>query len=182
MSKIGKGKSAEEFGEIFSSKKIKPESLDCKIIMQKTNQINYIGSRDIKSEIRIPDVTSRVRYIADNHEYRDYVNSILKSFTKNQKGLIVDGRDIGTVVFPDSSMKFFLVTSPSIRSIRRRNELQEMGCETSLKEITSKIEKRDHEDRKREVGGLRKAKDVVMIDTSELTLDDVVSRIVSHLK
>lgn len=90
------------------------------------------------------------------------------------KSVIMDGRDIGTVVFPDADYKFFIVASPQIRAERRYKELLEKGEQTTLEQVLSDIQQRDHNDTTREVTPLRKADDAMEIDTSHMTIEEVI--------
>jgi cytidylate kinase len=87
------------------------------------------------------------------------------------KGVVMDGRDIGTVVFPDAELKIFLTATPEVRAMRRYKELIEKGMEASLEEVTQNIEKRDHIDSTREDSPLRQAEDAIELDNSNITVE-----------
>ena len=93
------------------------------------------------------------------------------------KGVVMDGRDIGTVVFPDAELKIFMTASLEVRAERRRLELQEKGTEVDLKEVIENLSNRDHIDSSREDSPLKKAEGAVEIDTSNLTFDEQVNKI-----
>lgn len=158
------------------------EELQCTIVLKDGIQVNMISGTDVGDEIRTQIVTDRIRYVADSQEYRNSVNRLLRSFGE-EASLVVDGRDIGSVVFPESPYKFFLTATPDERARRR---LTEMGVEQInpeiFEEMLSKIHIRDREDENRPIGALKQAEDAILIDTSDLTIKDVVARILMHLQ
>ncbi len=96
-------------------------------------------------------------------------------------GIVAEGRDVGTVVFPNAEAKFFLTASVEVRACRRYEEMVERGIEANLDTIRQDVEERDHRDSTREIAPLRQAPDAVLVDSSDLTADEVVARIVSRV-
>ncbi len=96
--------------------------------------------------------------------------------------MVADGRDMGTVVFPDAELKIFLTASPEERAFRRYNQLKERGISVSLGDLIKELRERDRRDQERSVAPLKPAEDAVMIDTDRLTIDQVVERIVSEME
>ena len=96
-----------------------------------------------------------------------------------QKGVVMDGRDIGTVVFPDAELKIFMTASEQVRAERRYNELQSKGDNTSFAEVLANIQHRDHIDTTRKESPLKKADDAIVIDNTHLTIDQQVEKILS---
>ncbi|QXP83963.1 (d)CMP kinase [Methylococcus sp. ANG] len=94
-------------------------------------------------------------------------------------GLVADGRDMGTVVFPEAPYKVFLTASAEVRALRRYNQLKEKGIDVSLANLTEEIEERDRRDRERQTAPLRAAEDAVVIDSSDLTVDEVIEACLS---
>jgi CMP/dCMP kinase len=92
-------------------------------------------------------------------------------------GLVADGRDMGTVVFPDAGLKIFLTAAPEVRAQRRHNQLNEKGFDVNLAQLSVDISERDTRDRQRTVSPLRPAEDAVVIDTTDLTIDEVINRV-----
>jgi cytidylate kinase len=181
MRRVGVGSSPEQFLEAFSSAP-PPDTLAIEVKLEEGSQSNRIEGMDVGKEIRGPEVTSRIRYIADSIPCRETVNRLLREFAA-QTGLVADGRDMGTEVFPDSPNKFFLEASVQVRARRRYEEMKGQGnFHQTLQEIEATIARRDEEDRNRAVGALRMADDAILIDTSDLSRDDVVSRILAHLQ
>ena len=163
-----------------SAKKIDPITLKCGFKVSGGRQINYIQDKNVSERIRAPEVTKYIRYIADNKICREWVNSALQSLAE-EADLVVDGRDIGSVVFPHTPFKFFLDTDASIRSKRRRDELQKMGHNVSIENIKKEILKRDREDYNRTIGALQKPADAVVIQTETKSPQETVSQMLSHL-
>ena len=94
----------------------------------------------------------------------------------------MDGRDIGTVVMPDADVKIYLTASSEVRATRRVKELQEKGQEANFEEIKKDIEERDHRDMTREISPLKQADDAILVDTSDMTIEQVVEKISSLCK
>ena len=182
MEKLGPGDTATAFGESLSGERPAPASLECRIEMVDGRQTAFLSGQEVGDRIRSREVTERIVTIADDPECRVEVNRILREFA-GQQALVVDGRDIGTVVFPDTPYKFFLDASARVRAERRRGELIQRGLgDAAVDELEAEIERRDEGDRNRTIGALRQAEDAILIDTSELTIEAVVQRILSHLQ
>jgi len=97
-------------------------------------------------------------------------------------GLVADGRDMGTVVFPDASHKVFLTASPQVRAGRRFKQLMEKGIDVNLHDLTKEIEERDKRDRERSEAPLRMADDALFVDSSDLTIEQVIARCLEHTR
>jgi len=182
MKKFGEGETAEEFGE--NVKKMKPEeikSLKVDITLENGLQINRISGMDVGDEIRTPVVTSRIRYIADTPACREEVNRLLREFA-GKTDIVIDGRDIGSAVFPETPYKFFLDASIEIRAERRKNDFIGQGKDLSIDEIASDIRKRDEGDRNRHIGALVCPDDAILIDTSTMTPEDVLGCMMSNMQ
>ena len=106
----------------------------------------------------------------------------LQRRARKQPGLVADGRDMGTVVFPDAQFKVFLTASAEIRAKRRFDQLKSKGFDVNLARLLESIQARDVRDSSREVSPLKAADDALVLDTSELSIDEVVARILSHVK
>lgn len=183
MRQFGAGNSVEEFYEIMQKNRpIQYQGLGCSISVENRTQINRIGKENLGEQIRTMEVTRRIRFIADDTEARREVNRQLRNFARISS-LVVDGRDIGTVVFPETPYKFFLSASPGVRARRRFDELKGKGeTPPALEALESEIEKRDREDENRPEGALRQANDAILIDTSNLEIEDVVTRVLGFLQ
>jgi cytidylate kinase len=130
----------------------------------------YMNGENVEGDIRGMDVSDRVSQVAVIREVREKLVEIQREIGKD-KGIVMDGRDIGTVVFPDAELKIFFTSSPDIRAMRRYKELKGRGEDVSLEEVLKNIRERDYIDSHREYSPLKKAEDAVEIDNSELDLN-----------
>lgn len=141
----------------------------------------YLDSKVVNEEIRTREVSGNVSDVAKIREVRYLMVDVQREIgTRND--VILDGRDIGSYVFPNADYKFFLVATPEERGRRRYKELCEKGFEGTLEEIIKDIEKRDEIDSNREFAPLKKADDAIEIDTTGLGIDEVVETVVSKIK
>ena len=128
-----------------------------------------LNGKDVEDRIRTMEVPSRVSIIAAIDFVREYLVTQQQEMGK-AKGIVMDGRDIGTTVFPDAELKIFVTASPEIRAERRYKELQEKGEKADFDEILANVKERDHIDQTRAVSPLRRADDAILLDNSHLTL------------
>ncbi|WP_339163057.1 (d)CMP kinase [Siminovitchia sp. FSL W7-1587] len=142
-------------------------------------QIVLLDGKDVTKEIREPDVTNNVSIVAAHKLIRDEMVARQKALG-NAGGVVMDGRDIGTNVLPHAELKIFLLASADIRAERRHKENMEKGYPSDLAKIKTNILARDKQDTERKISPLRKAEDAIEIDTSFLSVDEVVSKII-HL-
>jgi len=129
----------------------------------------YLNGINVEDRIRNMEVSSHVSPIATI----DFVRTVMVAQQQEMgksKGIVMDGRDIGTVVFPDAELKIFVTASPEIRAKRRYDELQEKGLKTSFNEILENVKQRDYIDQNRDISPLRKAEDAILLDNSSMTL------------
>lgn len=130
-----------------------------------------LNGKDVEERIRTMEVSSRVSIIAAI----DFVRAALvqqQQAMGADKGIVMDGRDIGTTVFPNAELKIFVTASPEVRAERRYKELQEKGETADYEEILANVKERDHIDQTREVSPLRRADDALLLDNSHLTIDE----------
>jgi len=137
-----------------------------------------IDDVDVTEQIRSPDVTAKARFIASAPKVREGLVRMQREFAAGRRKIVTEGRDQGTVAFADADVKFFLTADPAERARRRQAELQAKGCNESLEQIRKAIEERDGSDRSRAVGPLKPAEDAIVVDTTELTIEQVVARLV----
>ena len=128
-----------------------------------------LNGKDVEDRIRTMEVSSRVSIIAAIDFVREYLVTQQQEMGK-AKGIVMDGRDIGTTVFPDAELKIFVTASPEIRAERRYKELQEKGEKADFDEILANVKERDHINQTRAVSPLRRADDAILLDNSHLTL------------
>ena len=131
---------------------------------------------DVSEAIRTPENSIRTSQVSAMPEVRAFLMDMQREQAKRHN-VVMDGRDIGTVVLPDASLKVFLTASAECRAQRRNQELKEKGIETSFDEVLRDIEKRDWNDTHREAAPLCRAADAVLVDTSGLTLDESIEAV-----
>ena len=131
----------------------------------------YIGDRCIEKEIRSLEVAGKVSPIATVAEVRNFVDRKLREFGKNGR-IVMDGRDIGTTVFPDAELKIFMTADPMVRAQRRADEMKAKGMEADIQEVLKNLQERDYIDSHREVSPLSKAEDAIVLDNSDMTMED----------
>ena len=130
----------------------------------------YIGDRCIEQEVRSMMVASKVSPIATVAEVRDFVDRKLREFGK-AKRVVMDGRDIGTTVFPDAELKIFMTADPLVRAERRADEMRAKGLEVNIEEVLANLQERDYIDSHREVSPLSKADDAIVLDNSYMNME-----------
>lgn len=142
------------------------------------DQLNvYLDGEDVTTAIRTPEVTNSVRYIARAKPVRAHMVSLQRKMGDNG-GVVLEGRDIGTVVFPDADKKFYLDASFDVRVRRRYKELKETGADINEEDVSADLKRRDDSDINRSIGPLKKADDAIFVNTSDLTIDGVVDKII----
>jgi len=141
----------------------------------------YLDGKDVSDKIRMPVVDKNISVIVSYPEVRSVMVNLQRILSKNTD-FVVEGRDITTVVFPNAKFKFYLDANPDVRAKRRFKELEEKGIKIDFKELEKDLHKRDDADRNRKVGALTISVDAVVIDTSDLTIDGVVQKMLSYIK
>lgn len=131
----------------------------------------YLNNIKVEDRIRTMEVSERVSIVAALDFVRSEMVAQQQAFGK-EKGVVMDGRDIGTTVFPDAELKIFLTASPEIRAQRRFDELKAKGQEASFEEILENVKERDYLDQHREVSPLVQAEDAILLDNSNLTIEE----------
>ena len=147
------------------------------------NLVVRLNKEDVSTLIRKPEVTSHVSAVSALPQVRNHMVAIQRKIAKNQD-CVIEGRDIGTIVFPKADVKFFLVADDIIRARRRQLDLKEIGEERTIDELVEEICRRDRFDSERSHSPLKKADDAVEVDTSQLTIDEqvdfMVNRVMNH--
>jgi len=136
----------------------------------------FLDGRDVSAEIRRPDASHASSVVATIPEVREAVVEKLREMAR-AGGVVMDGRDIGTKVFPDAQVKIFLDASLDVRARRRWEEERERGRNVTVEQIRAELEERDRRDREREATPLVKAPDAIFMDTSDMPLDRVIERV-----
>jgi CMP/dCMP kinase len=155
-------------------------SIDLKFI----NGITHVSvdGNDITDQIRLPEINLNVSDISTIEEVRKILVEKQRKLARENRGVVMEGRDIGTVVFPDANVKIFLVASIKERTRRRAKEYEEKGVTITLEEVKANLEQRDKIDSTREVSPLTKAPDAIEVDTSNVTIQQQVDIILEHVK
>ena len=148
--------------------------------MKKDVQTVYVDGKDVTKAIRTPELTKNVVYVAREPKIR--AEMVRKQRILGRKeGAVMDGRDIGTVVFPKAHFKFYFDAEPRLRARRRYKELLEAGKKVPFKRVLEEIRERDKTDRERKQGALRVAKGAKVIDTTGLTIQATIDKILAFL-
>ena len=129
----------------------------------------FLNGKNVEDEIRTAGVSDYVSQVSEIGQVREKMVLIQRKYGK-EGGIVMDGRDIGTVVFPDADLKIFMTANPEIRAERRYKELKGKGIDTDFEAVKKNIEKRDHIDSNRKISPLKKAADAIVLDNSNLTV------------
>lgn len=174
------------------SRGIEPESLTDDIAAANLAEMNleylsqgggfaiFINGREVESELRSPEVAAEVSKVAAVPFVRHWLVEKQRALAADEM-LVMEGRDIGTVVFPDAEFKFFVTASPEVRARRRLAQDGEVPAGATVASVARQIAARDRMDSQRTVSPLRRAGDAELIDTSDMTIDEVVDVIVSSV-
>lgn len=141
----------------------------------------FVDGKEITDDIRTPEVTDASSRIATMPEVRQVLVEQQKALGHNEN-VVMEGRDIGTVVFPDTPLKFYLDASSRERARRRKRDLERAGYAVNLDHLEREVIERDRRDMTRDVGPLRKASDAILIDSTNMTIDEVVKTIAGHVE
>ena len=170
-----KGKiNLEELFKRFNEIQLEFKPIDTELVM-------FLNGKDISTEIRTNEISENVSLIALQKEVRDFLLDAQRNMAE-KGGVIMDGRDIGTVILPNADYKFFLTASVEERTKRRFLELQSLGIESDVNTVRENLLSRDKTDSEREVAPLRKAEDAIVIDNSTFSKNETVDLILSYIK
>lgn len=147
----------------------------------KGEQIVLLNGEDVSGEIRTPEASMTASKISAVPSVREYLLDLQRNMAKAHN-VIMDGRDIGTVVLPDAQIKIFLTASPEARAKRRYKELCEKGMNVKYEDVLSDVIQRDYNDTHRDVAPLKPAEDSITVDTTELDFEQSVDKIISVIK
>ena len=150
------------------------------ILYKSANEI-MLNGRLVSTEIRKKDITSSVSAVSAILEVREFLVNIQRKLG-NEIDCVIEGRDIGSVVFPNADFKFFLTADLDVRSMRRKNELKKLGENLSIDEIKASIRRRDRIDSLREFSPLKRSEDSIEIDSTDLTIDEQIEKIIKIIK
>ncbi len=141
----------------------------------------FLNGEDVSEEIRLPAASMAASDVSAIPSVRAFLFDLQRDVAK-KNNCIMDGRDIGTVVLPDAQIKIFLTASPEERAMRRYKELKEKGAKDTYDEVLSDLKIRDYNDSHREIAPLKPAEDSIIVDTTGITLEESVAKIVSIIK
>ncbi len=153
-------------------------TIDIRLVPSENGQLVYVDHQDVTMAIRTSEVTNSVSLVAKQEKVRKEMVKRQQEFAK-EGGVVMDGRDIGTHVLPHAEVKIFLLASVEERAKRRHEENIQKGFPSNLEQLKDDIAKRDQIDSEREFAPLKKADDAVAIDTTSLTISDVVGKIMA---
>lgn len=166
---LREGISAEDSGRIEEA----CERVDISIIYEDNVQKVLLNGEDVSSLIRSEEVGNMASKSAQNGRVREKLVELQRQLA-SKTDVVMDGRDIGTCVLPGADVKIYLTASVHTRAVRRYKEYLEKGMEADLAQIEEDIEKRDHQDMNREISPLKKAEDAVLLDSSDMTIEEVL--------
>ena len=165
---------------ISDIEKVKVFLDETQIVYKNSNEI-FLNGEMVSLDIRKKEITSNVSEVSLIKEVRDFLVKIQRQIGKNID-CVVEGRDIGSVVFPKADFKFFLTADLDVRAKRRKNELKKIGEDLTIDEIKASIQERDMIDSSRKLSPLKCPKDAVEIDSTDLTIDQQIDKIMNIIK
>jgi cytidylate kinase len=142
----------------------------------------FLDEENISSFIRNEDVAKSASEFATIPEVREFLFSIQRSFSQKGSGLVADGRDMGTVVFPEARWKFYLTASAEERARRRENQLKESGLSVNMPNLLKSIKERDNKDSSRKLSPLMPAEDALVIDSSEIGIVELKQKVLKIIR
>ncbi len=148
---------------------------------EKDKDVVFLNGKNVDKRIRQKDVTNIVSKVSAIKEVRVKLNELFRKTSKN-KNVIMEGRDIGTCVFPNADVKIYLDASIEERAKRRVKQNEELGIDIPYEEVLESIRKRDEQDKSKEVGALIQADDAIYIDSSNLNIEEVSNKIIQIIK
>ncbi len=157
------------------------EKIDIKITYENGEQQIFLNGENVSQEIRQEQVGNQASVVAAYGKIREKLVALQRDMAASTD-VIMDGRDIGTVVLPDAEVKVYLTASSAVRAQRRYKELCEKGVECDIKKIEEDIIARDEQDMNREISPLRQAEDATLVDSSDMTIEEVVAAICALVK
>ena len=141
-----------------------------------------LNDKVLGKELRNENIASKASELAKEKEIRNAIIKIQRNAYDPKKGLIADGRDMGTIIFPEAVLKIFLQASPEVRAERRANQLKEKGMSVIMHDLLNQIQQRDEEDINRKISPLKPADDSLVIDTSNLSIKEVEEKVMENFK
>ena len=157
------------------------EHLDVQFLHRDNSLEVVLEGQDVTQDIRAEAVATLASKIAPQNKVREALLKRQRAFAEGGQGVIADGRDMGTVVFPSAKLKFFLTASATVRAQRRVEQLLQMGKTADFQQVLDEIEQRDFRDMNREVAPLKPADDAILLDSSDLSIQQVFQTMLSEV-
>ena len=170
----------KDFSKI--SQKINKEEISFKFLKNNSNISLFLGQDNLSEFIRNEEVAKLASEFAVMPKVRDFLFKIQRSFIEKGKGLVADGRDMGTVLFPEAKYKFFITASAGERARRRENQLKESGLSVNIRILQERIEERDRKDSSRVISPLVPAEDAVVIDSSNIGINELKDKVLKLIR
>lgn len=157
------------------------ETISVDIKFQDGTQHVFLNGEDVSEQIRTPEASMMASAVSAKPEVRAFLLDMQRRLAR-ENNVIMDGRDIGTVVLPDATLKFFVTASVDERAMRRYKELKQKGMDVNFDDIYKDIETRDYNDSHREIAPLKPAADSIMFDTTGNTLEESIEKLIKIIK
>lgn len=170
----------KDFSKI--SQKIDKEEISFKFLKNNSNISLFLGQDNLSEFIRNEEVAKLASEFAVMPKVRDFLFKIQRSFIEKGKGLVADGRDMGTVLFPEAKYKFFITASAEERARRRENQLKESGLSVNIRILQERIEERDKKDSSRVISPLVPAEDAIVIDSSNIGINELKEMVLKLIR
>jgi len=158
------------------------ETSEFQFSLRDNKMVVCIDGIDVTEQIRRPQITANARHIASSPKAREKLVQMQRRFAAGTGKIVTEGRDQGTVAFSDADIKFYLTADSLERARRRQAELRAKGGDETLEQIQKAIEERDKSDENRTVGPLRPAEDAIVVDTTDLSIEEVVEKLLCYVK
>ncbi len=158
------------------------ETSEFQFSLRDDKMVVCINGIDVTEQIRQPQITANARHIASSPKLREKLVQMQRRFAADREKIVTEGRDQGTVAFSDADIKFYLTADSIERARRRQAELRAKAGDESLEQIQKAIEERDKSDENRTVGPLRPAEDAIVVDTTDLSIEEVVEKLLGYVK
>ncbi|MHC4174786.1 MAG: (d)CMP kinase [Planctomycetota bacterium] len=158
------------------------ETSDFQFSVKEGTMVVCIDGVNVSEQLRNPEITANARHIASAPRVREKLVEMQRQFAVGEEKIVTEGRDQGTVAFGDADIKFYLTAEPSERARRRQAELRAKGISESLEKVQRAIEERDKSDENRTVGPLKPAGDAIVVDTTDLSIEEVVEKLLCYVK
>ena len=157
------------------------EKTEIRFVPAEPEQKVFVNETEVTKTIRLPEIANNVSTVSAQKSVRADLTERQRMIAE-QGGIVMDGRDIGTTVLPNAEVKIFLVASVHERAVRRFKENDEKGIDTPLDVLEKEIEERDYKDSHRKISPLTQAKDAVLVDTTSLSIEEVVAKIMEIIE